>query len=294
MRLKRSTEGVRCQASNAAKLAGEVALIGETGDQADFSEWQFPVEKITARDADAQAARVFADAFALEAAKDAGEMNGMHAGCGAEIIERQACATFGVQFFHYAGEPRWGILFLLKRKPRREARDFGQQAFHAERVRLFNGKGFSIQLHRQPEQRASTRVLASPVELAGAFRKPRFPAGPQFNMEKAEAARRDFVLMRNARRPEHQRHGRELLPLAAITFTIKALQQQTEKWQFVRVHRQLARDRMAQIAEDRAGMLQTMADGTEELSALEAGFPAGTKLFFSHGDSGRGKMLPLF
>jgi len=35
------------------------------------------------------------------------------------------------------------------------------------------------------------------------------------------------------------------------------------------MHRQLARDGMAQVGEDRPGMLQAMADGTEELPALE-------------------------
>jgi hypothetical protein len=39
------------------------------------------------------------------------------------------------------------------------------------------------------------------------------------------------------------------------------------------MHRQLARDGMAQVAEDRPGMLQAMADGTKELAALKAGLP---------------------
>jgi hypothetical protein len=51
---------------------------------------------------------------------------------------------------------------------------------------------------------------------------------------------------------------------------------------------------MAQIAEDGPGMLQTVADGAEELAALEAGFAGRNKLRFSHGDSRRGKMLLLF
>jgi hypothetical protein len=51
---------------------------------------------------------------------------------------------------------------------------------------------------------------------------------------------------------------------------------------------------MAKIAEDRAGILQAMADGAEKLAALEAGFAGGNRSRFSHGDSGRGKMLLLF
>jgi hypothetical protein len=51
---------------------------------------------------------------------------------------------------------------------------------------------------------------------------------------------------------------------------------------------------MAQVAEDRPGGFQAMADSTEELPALKAGFAGGYESRFSHGDSGRGKMLLLF
>jgi hypothetical protein len=61
----------------------------------------------------------------------------------------------------------------------------------------------------------------------------------------------------------------------------------------VGVHRQLPRHWMAQIAEDRPGGFQAVADGAEELPALEARF-GGDESRFSHGDSGRGKMLLLF
>jgi len=60
------------------------------------------------------------------------------------------------------------------------------------------------------------------------------------------------------------------------------------------VHRQLARHRVTQIGEDRAGMLQATADGPEELAALKAGFAGRNTLRFRHGDSRRGKMLLLF
>jgi hypothetical protein len=51
---------------------------------------------------------------------------------------------------------------------------------------------------------------------------------------------------------------------------------------------------MAQIAEDRPGGFQAVADGAEELPALEAGFAGAYESRFSHRDSGRGKMLLLF
>ena len=84
---------MRRQAGDAAKLAGKMALVGEARQQADFGERQFRVEKMTAGSADAKAAGVFADSFALEAAEDAGEVNGMHACFGAQVIERQARAA---------------------------------------------------------------------------------------------------------------------------------------------------------------------------------------------------------
>jgi hypothetical protein len=48
-----------------------VALVREAGEQAYFGERQFLVEQMMAGSADAQAAGVFADSFALEAAEDA-------------------------------------------------------------------------------------------------------------------------------------------------------------------------------------------------------------------------------
>jgi hypothetical protein len=51
---------------------------------------------------------------------------------------------------------------------------------------------------------------------------------------------------------------------------------------------------VAKIAEDRAGMLDAVADSPEELAALKAGFAGGNKLRFRHGDARRGKMLLLF
>jgi hypothetical protein len=132
------------------------------------------------------------------------------------------------------------------------------------------------------------------VEFSGAFGEPRFPAGPQLDVKETQTPRGDFVLMRNASGTEHQRHGRKLFLLAAVTFAIKTTEQQTEKRQFVGVHRQLPWHWMAQIAEDRPGGFQTMADGAKELPALKARFAAGNESRFSHGDSARGKMLLLF
>jgi hypothetical protein len=64
-------EGVGGKAGDAAEVAGEVALVGEAKEQGDFGEWELLVEEITAGFANAEATRVFADAFALESAKHA-------------------------------------------------------------------------------------------------------------------------------------------------------------------------------------------------------------------------------
>jgi len=61
--------------------------------------------------------------------------------------------------------------------------------------------------------------------------------------------------------------------LAAVALAIEPAEQQPKEGKLVRMHRQLARDGMAQVAEDRAGMLQAMADGAKELAALKAGLP---------------------
>ena len=78
---------MRGHARDFVELAGKVALVGEAGEQADFSEGQFLIEKIAAGGANAQAASVFADTFALEAAEDAGEVRRVNASFRAEIIE---------------------------------------------------------------------------------------------------------------------------------------------------------------------------------------------------------------
>jgi hypothetical protein len=113
-------------------------------------------------------------------------------------------------------------------------------------------------------------------------------------VEEPQATGRNFILVRYASGPEHQRHRRKLLLLSAIEFAVKTTEQQTEKGQIVRMHGQLARNRMAQIAEDRPGTLQAVADGAEELPALQARFAVWNRFHFSHGDSERGNMLLLF
>jgi hypothetical protein len=159
---------------------------------------------------------------------------------------------------------------------------------------LLNRKCFPEQLHGKPKQRAAARILASPVEIAGTSGEQRFPARPKFNMEEAQAAWRDFILMRDPGRPEQQRHRRKLLFLAAVAFPIKAAEQQCKKRQIVRVHREFARDSMAQITEDHPGMLQATADGAKKLPSAKAGLSSRERSRFSHGKSGLGKLLSLF
>ena len=83
-------------AGDLAEGAGEVGLIGEAQMEAEFGEGNFGVKEEWAGGADAEAAGIFADAFALKAAEDAGEVNGMDACFSAEIFESKAGGGFGV------------------------------------------------------------------------------------------------------------------------------------------------------------------------------------------------------
>lgn len=89
-------EGLGSEAGDVAEGAGEVALVGETGEERDFGEREFQIEEKTASGAHAKAARVFADALAVKAAENAREMNRVNPGFGAEIVEAERMRVFGV------------------------------------------------------------------------------------------------------------------------------------------------------------------------------------------------------
>ncbi len=135
-------------------------------------------------------------------------------------------------------------------------------------------------------------------EISGALRKELAPTGAKFDVEETQAARSNFVLMRDAAGAKHQGHRGELFRLAAVTLSIKAAEEQAEERHIMRVHGQLARGGMAEIAEDGGGEFDAMAYGAEELAAMKALFAGGNGLRLSHAgivtELQPGRMLLLF
>ncbi len=157
---------MRGEAGDAAEGAGEVALIGEAYAQADSRKRKLRIEEIPGGSADAQAVRVLADAFSLEAAEDPREVHRMNAGFGAEFIEGQSLRVFGVQLFDNPREPCGRLLAFLQRQTRGEGGEFGEQALNAKSVGLADSKRFAEELYGQPEHRPATRVFGATLQIA--------------------------------------------------------------------------------------------------------------------------------
>jgi len=226
-------EGVGGEAGDAAEVAGEVALVGKSKPQADFGKREIAVEQITAGFANTEAARIFADAFALESAKHARKVHRVNAGCGAEIVEREARTVFGTDSINYTGEPSGRVPAFFAGQARRKANEFGKNAFDAERIGSFRGEGFAKEIHTEPEERAAAGVFAPTFEIAGACSKALPPSWTEFDVKETQAPGADFILMGNAGGPEHDRHGRELFALVAVAFAIESAQQKAEEREFV-------------------------------------------------------------
>jgi hypothetical protein len=276
------TESVRGEAGDATEVAGEVALVGESKEQADFGEREITVEQITAGFANTETARVFADAFALESAKHTGKVHGVDAGCGAEIVEGEARTVFGADLINHAGEPSGRTLVFFERELRGKANQFGKDAFDTERIGLCCGECFTKEIHTEPEKRASARVFAATFEIAGTFGKAPLPSWTEFDVKETQAPGPDFILMGNAGGAEHDRHGRELFALVAVAFAIETAEEKAEEREFVRVHRELAGDGVVQISENGAAVYHAMAHSAEELASLKTFFASRDGLRFRH------------
>ena len=90
------------------------------------------------------------------------------------------------------------------------------------------------------------------------------PRGADLDFVKADAARTDFVLMGNARRPEHKGERSVLALAAPVAFSIQTVEQEGEKGEFMRVHRELAGSGMAQIGENGPTLFALALDRAEE------------------------------
>lgn len=173
------------------------------------------------------------------------------------------------------------MLVLFESEAGGEASEFREQAFDTERIGMFSDKGLAEEIHAEPEQRAAAGVFATLGECAGAVGDALLPVRAEFDVEEAQAARGDFVLVGNTRGTKHQGHRRELFVFAAVAFAVVAAEEQAEERQFVAMHGKFARNGMTKIAEDGPGIFDPIADGTEELASAE-GLLAGGWLRFSH------------
>lgn len=105
-------------------------------------------------------------------------------------------------------------------------------------------------------------VVVGDVEYRGTLLQAELPTLPELNLEKPDAMWTDFVLMRNSGRTEMNGERTELPFLAAVAFTVKAVQQDGEKGQFVRVGREPAWRSVAQIRKDRTAQFASILDGS--------------------------------
>ena len=152
MREQLRAKGMWRKASDVAEGAGEVALVGKANTQGDFSQRQIAIDQKARSGADAQAARVFADAFAMEASKDARKVDGMDTSFDAEIVEGELVCVFRVEFFEDPGKPRGRIFALFEGEAGGEAGELGEQAFDAKRIGKFGGESFAKEIHAKPEK----------------------------------------------------------------------------------------------------------------------------------------------
>ncbi len=71
------------------------------------------------------------------------------------------------------------------------------------------------------------------IKRGRAIRQPLPPAWPDFNFEKPDAVRTDFVLVRNPRRPKMNSERSKLPLLAFVAFSVLPLQKKSKESKFV-------------------------------------------------------------
>lgn len=241
-----------------------MALIGETGGEADVGQGSFRREHLFASGTDAEAMNVVADTFAEGAAENTREVDGMDAGFASQLIKSKAAGMLGLQLVEDAGEPRRGVAAFGMIHARGAKQNLRKQAFDGEFVCDSGCLDFAKQLHAQPKERAAGDIVARSIEGGGTLSESLLPRGAQLDFKQANAARPDFVLVGNARGTEHKRKRTELRLLAAIAFTVMAFEQQGKERQFVGVHWEFAGSGVAQVGEDGAALLVPGPNGSEE------------------------------
>ncbi|HEX8837487.1 MAG TPA: hypothetical protein VF748_11165 [Candidatus Acidoferrum sp.] len=207
---------------------------------------------------------MFANAFTHAAAKNAREVHGMDTSFACELVEGEPAAMFSPEFVQNAGEPAWGVPAFALERAAGAREQFGKQAFDGELIKGAEGLYFAEELHTEPEQRAADDVVPGSVQSGGAIGEALSPGGADLDLVKANAARPDFVLMGNARGPEHNAERSVLALVAAVAFTIQTVEHEGEKGEFVRMHGELAGSGMAQIGENGATVFAFALNCAEE------------------------------
>lgn len=207
---------------------------------------------------------MLADAFTHTAAKHSGEMDRMDAGFEREFVEGEAAAVLGLQLVENAREPAWSMAAFALSGARREGKNFGEEAFDGKIIARRSSFNFAKELHGEPKKRAAADVVAGHVQRGGAVGKALLPRRAKLDFVKAHTAGADFILMRNTRGPEHDAEGAVLGLLPATALAVQAVEEQSDKREFVRMHGELARSGMANVCEDGAALLAFAVDGAEE------------------------------
>jgi len=238
---KAGAEGGGGQAGDFAKGAREVALIGEAGAATELGERNVRSEHAFASGADAEAMDMLANAFANAAAKHAREMDGMDAGFAGKFVEPEAAAMLSLQLVQDAREPGRSVAAFALGGTRGKREDFGEKTFDGEIVVRGRGFDFAKELHGEPKQRTAGDVVARRVQSGGAVGEPLLPGWAKLDFVKADAARADFILMRNASGTEHQSKWSVLTFRAAAALAVMAVEHQSEKGKLMRVFGKFSR-----------------------------------------------------
>lgn len=241
-------------------------MVSEAGLKAYVGERRLGGEHAFASRADAEAMDVFAEAFADTAAEDAGEMHGMDAGFAGEFIEAEAAAMLGFELIEDAGKPGRREAAFRMRGSCGVGENFREKAFDREIVGHGRRLNFAEELQAEPKQRAAADLVPRSIKFGGAVGKAFLPARAKLNFVEVDAARADFVLMGDTRGTKHECERAELGLPAAIAFAVVAVEKQSKKREFMRMHGQLAGNGVAEIREDGAALLALAMNGAVEIA----------------------------
>src|SRR5215467_8927902 len=148
---------------------------------------------------------------------------------------------------------------------------FGEEAFDSEVIAHGRTFDFTKELQSEPKKRAACDVVARSVQHGGAVGEAFLPRRANLDFVKANAAGADFVLMRDARRTEHQSEWSILTFAATDALAVMAVEDESKEGKLMRVARKLAGRRVAHVAKNGSALLAGAVDGAEEVSGTHVG-----------------------